>query len=332
MGPILCNYYVTYRCNSRCVYCDFGNLEKYRHSPLANLADVRTNLQALKGLGVRFIDFTGGEPLLHPHLPEMLREAKRLRFATSLTTNTLLYPKRANELRGLVNLLHFSLDSLDPAEYHRLRGVPGLEKVIESLDIAQRLREQPDVLFTVTNENYRAIDALSLFAAQRQVMLIVNPLFSAFGHAALKPEVLDHIEQFRHRPFVYMNLALHRLIRAGGNDIRHPRCRAVSSTVVISPDNYLLLPCYHRHASRLPINGDLLRVWRSAGVREARRNEGRHRFCQGCTINCYFDPSFVFGFDRYFWDSLRAKVKYTREKYLRVPAREVYSLLVTLLG
>ncbi len=89
--PVLCNYYVTYRCNASCDFCDIWE----KPSPYVTIDDVTQNLIDLKKLGVKVIDFTGGEPLLHRNLIDFLSEAKRLGFITTVTTNTLLYPKLA---------------------------------------------------------------------------------------------------------------------------------------------------------------------------------------------------------------------------------------------
>ena len=71
--PVLCNYYLTYRCNAKCGFCDIWQ----QPSPYINLKNVEANLTDLKKLRVRVIDFTGGEPLLHRQLPEMLKLAKK---------------------------------------------------------------------------------------------------------------------------------------------------------------------------------------------------------------------------------------------------------------
>ena len=55
-----------------------------------------------------------------------------------------------------------------------------------------------------------------------------------------------------------------------------------------------------------------------------RAREGRHAACRGCTINCYFEPSFaVSPGTRYFWESLPSKVRYLWTKFLvqRLSAR-----------
>ena len=82
-NPVLCNYYLTYRCNATCGFCDIWE----RPSPYVTLDNARANLRDLKKLGVRIIDFTGGEPLLHRQLPDLLREAKQFGFITTLITN-----------------------------------------------------------------------------------------------------------------------------------------------------------------------------------------------------------------------------------------------------
>lgn len=314
MKPILANYYITYQCNARCSFCNIPDGSRPGSHMFARLEDVKENLGQLRGLGVKFIDFTGGEPLLHPQLHNMLREAKNLDFVTSVTTNCLLYPKRAGELAGLVDLLHFSLDPYD-SEWHNLISH---EKVIKSLDLAKSMGEKPDLLFTITNENYRFLDDMANLAKRRETILIINPVFSYFGNDGhLTKDAISYIESFENSPFVYLNRAFLRLIKAGGNDIEYPRCHAVSSSLVISPDNHLLLPCFHWYTQRIKIDGHLREVWHSRSIREQRRLQGSHSFCRGCTINCYFDPSFLYQFDIYLWDSLLSKARYAIDKYVR---------------
>ncbi|OQX86924.1 hypothetical protein B6D60_05185, partial [candidate division KSB1 bacterium 4484_87] len=203
--PILAHYYITYRCNARCVYCDIPEKNRKRKKRDARLTNVLENLPQLRALGARFVDFTGGEPLLHPDLPEMLRAAKENGMRTTVTTNCALYPERAEELRGLVDLLHFSLDSLDEKENDAIRGVGSFRDVMQSIEIAKSLGEKPDLLFTVTGQNYRAIDALSRFAQKEGLILIVNPIFVYDRQDPITLHALQYLEKFYGTPFVYFN-------------------------------------------------------------------------------------------------------------------------------
>jgi MoaA/NifB/PqqE/SkfB family radical SAM enzyme len=315
--PILCNYYLTYRCNAYCSFCHFGDHESFRTTPYAALDDVLRNLPALRKLGVRFIDFTGGEPLLYPHIAEVVAEAKRFGMRTSITTNGLLYAKHAHALKGKVDLLHFSLDSADPAEHDGLRGVACFDAVINGIDLAKSLGERPDLIFTVTESNYRQLPAVYEIAAQHGLILLINPVFQYFKDEKLPVEILDFTEQAARRPLAYLNPSFISLRRRGGNDPQHPLCKAVSRVIVISPYNEILLPCFHFHYEKIPIGEDLLAAYRSPRIGWHRRHEGRHAFCKGCTINCYFEPSFAFPTNMLSIASIPSKFKYGWNKYLR---------------
>jgi MoaA/NifB/PqqE/SkfB family radical SAM enzyme len=315
--PILCNYYVTYRCNAFCSFCHFGDHGPFKNSAHAKTEDVLRNLPALRKLGVRFIDFTGGEPLLHPEMDSILREAKRLGMKTSITSNGLLYPKYAERLRGLVDLLHFSIDSADRARHDASRGVACYDALLRSINVARELGETPDLLFTVTNENVQELDAVHAIAQKHGLLLLLNPIFRYFKEEGLSDESLDLLEGFASRPMTYLNPSFITLRRRGGNDVSKPLCRAVSRVVVVSPTNELLLPCYHLANEAVPIGADLLAARRSERVRWHRSMEGRHDFCQGCTINCYFEPSFAFPVNLLSLRSVPSKVRYGYNKYLR---------------
>ena len=317
MPPILLHYYITERCNCRCAICDIWQKPS---SGDARLPQVVENLKSAKRLGVRFVDFTGGEPLLHDDLPAMLTAAKKLGLQTSVTTNGVRYAQFAEQLAGRVDYLHFSLDALDESRHNALRGRGLFRRVMENIDLARQLRETPDLLFTVTENNLDQLAPLVGFAQALGLMLIVNPFFSyALPHRP-QSELLQQIERFAAAPFVYLNPAFHRLRRQGGNQRSAPRCRAVSSTLVVSPDNHLLLPCYHFCRQRLPIPptpGGLLQARKTALEGRFARGQGRFSFCQGCHLNCYADPSFLYVIDDFFWESSAAKLRYARDKYFR---------------
>lgn len=315
MKPVLANYYVTNRCNAS---CDFCNIWEDTQSPFIQLDHVKQNLTDLKKLGVKIIDFTGGEPLLHRHIDQLLGLAKSMGFRTSLTSNGLLYPKKAESIRGLVDLLHFSLDSAYEEKHDRHRGVKCFQSVMDSLKLAKSLGEKPDILFTVRNDNYLELPEIYKISSELNLILILNPLFS-YGNKGdeLQPHVLDYLETFAKKPLTYLNEGFIALRRNGGNQINDPVCKAVSSTVVISAYNELLLPCYHMTKKAIPINGNLYELRQSKEVKETERMQGRYDFCQGCTINCYFEPSFAVSLNEYMIKSLPSKIKYGFNKFIR---------------
>lgn len=312
--PVLCNYYVTYRCNATCGFCDIWE----RPSPYVTLEQARDNFRDLKRLGVRVIDFTGGEPLLHRQLPDLLTEAKRQGFITTVTTNGLLYPKQAEQLRGLVDMLHFSLDSPHAEEHDKGRGVRCFGKVLESIAIARSFGERPDILFTVFEHNIGKIEAMYTSICQpNNLVLILNPVFSyntVDTGDALSEAALEQLTSWGKRPGVYLNDGFVQLRRDGGNHINKPVCRAASTTLVISPQNELVLPCYHLGLKNFPISGQLYDLYRSAEVQKLVALEGRLPACEGCAINCYMQPSFAVELSKYWWKALPSTLKYNYMK------------------
>ncbi|MBL7838451.1 MAG: radical SAM protein, partial [Bacteroidetes bacterium] len=192
--PVLCNYYVTYRCNAKCSFCDIWE----KPSPYVTLENAEANMKDLKRLGVKVIDFTGGEPLLHRGLPDLLRMAKSFGFITTVTTNTLLYPKMAESLKGLIDMLHFSLDSADAEKHNASRGVKIFEHFESSISIAKKLGERPDILFTVFSDNIDEIEKVyQTYCLPNNLLLILNPVFE-YNHVGseLSEENLITLEKW----------------------------------------------------------------------------------------------------------------------------------------
>ena len=286
---------------------------------MISIVDAERNLDDLKRIGVRIIDFTGGEPLLHSGLHELLGMAKERGFLTTVTTNGLLYPKRAEQLAGKVDLLHFSIDSPVPEEHNTSRGVRVFDKLMESIETAMSLGEHPDLHFTVTNDNLHCLEEIyDTISFPNKLVLIINPMFEYHTLGSkLSEDVMVKVEAFAKKPYTYLNPAFLTLRRRGGNDPDRPVCRAVSTCVVISPFNELVLPCYHAGMERVPIGGRLFDLWHSDTVAHHKAMEGRHEVCRGCTINCYFEPSFAVNpGSLYFWESLPSKVRYSWTKFV----------------
>ncbi|MDE1155811.1 MAG: GTP 3',8-cyclase MoaA [Acidobacteriaceae bacterium] len=136
---------VTDRCNYRCVYCRTGNTgAAYGELPLETYARI---LRLFVSLGVEKIRFTGGEPLLRQGLPQLIREARRLKPAfvpggqldLALTTNGHLLAEKARELRASgLDRVTVSMDAVEPEVFARITRVPNsFERVRDGIRAAQ---------------------------------------------------------------------------------------------------------------------------------------------------------------------------------------------------
>jgi MoaA/NifB/PqqE/SkfB family radical SAM enzyme len=292
MTPFSCLYFVTYKCNSQCGYCNIWRNPALNDIRQARFIDAEQNIKDLKRIGVKLIDFTGGEPLLNNDLPQMLQTAKEQGLSVNLSTNCLLYPEKADELKGNVDNLFFSLDTLSHEEYQKIRGIDGFDKVMESIEIAKGMNQNVCLLYTVTNENIKNIASLIEFSRKNKIRLYIKPCFSYFGNEALDKEHIKTITKYFWKPYIRMSLTHMNFHFHGGNTILHPSCKTGIATFDISPDNCILVPCFQNQKQKLPLHGDLFSLYNSSNWIEAFSNVGRYPFCEHCSIECNFGLSY----------------------------------------
>jgi cyclic pyranopterin phosphate synthase len=92
-------------------------------------------------LGVRKLRLTGGEPLLRPHLADLVRALAALAGVedVALTTNGALLARHAAELRAAgLRRVTVSLNSLDPEIFARMSGGGRLGETLEGIAEARR--------------------------------------------------------------------------------------------------------------------------------------------------------------------------------------------------
>jgi len=290
--PFFCNYWITYRCNSKCEFCNFWRDKTLQKKPDARFDEVKRNLDDLKKMSIKFIDFTGGEPLLNKELPQILSYAKKLGFFVKLSTNGFLYPEKAEELMGLTSRIYFSFDTTSKKEYQKIRGIDGYDKLIESIKIAKDLKQDICLLYTVTNDNVKNISEIADFGKENKITVYIHPCFSYFDNKPLDEENIDVIKKYFWHPYVRMSLPQLDFHKRGGNNPTKSTCKVGFSTIDIAPDNCLTIPCLHKHIKRVRIDGNLLSLYKSKGWADLFRDAGKYEFCNNCTIDCYFGMTY----------------------------------------
>jgi len=314
--PVMAYYYVTYKCNARCVFCNIpdGPMDVLPVSQYTPTDTCVEHFDILKKLGVRLIDFTGGEPLLRKDIAVLLRAAKDRGFRTQMTTNCTLYPRRAQELRGLVDILNFSLCSPGPEPHNTLRRDNSYDWVIKSLDLARRLDEPYQIIFVLTNDNADLLPGMIELCREKQCILKVQPEWEYFGNDGVDIEQLRKANAVAREKNVYVNWAETRLFAKGGNQSAHRSCKASNAVLAISPDGYLLYPCYHKLAQRVKFDWNIVEFFETDRWKKMQEKAGRFNFCDGCSNLCYLHPSFYYKFDSSFALSLLADIRYIKER------------------
>ena len=81
--PVLAHIIPMRRCNLACTYCN----EFDKTSDPVPLEAMKSRLDALARLGTSVITISGGEPLMHPELDEIIRHIRRRGMIAGLITN-----------------------------------------------------------------------------------------------------------------------------------------------------------------------------------------------------------------------------------------------------
>ncbi len=121
---------VTDRCNFRCTYCmPREQVEKATflgRSDLLSFEEITEIARAFATLGVKKIRLTGGEPLLRRELFRLVGMLSDLGLDLALTTNGVLLPRFAADLRAAgLRRLTVSLDALDSEVFQKICDAPG---------------------------------------------------------------------------------------------------------------------------------------------------------------------------------------------------------------
>lgn len=199
----LVTLYLTERCNSRCVTCDY-----WRHGRVdMNLDAVQRLLPSLRRLGTQVALMSGGEPLLNPEWPAIARSLRDAGLKVWLLTSGLSLAKHARRAAELFDAITVSLDGTDRDTYQAIRGLDAFENVCDGIRAAAEHGVAAGLRVTLQRANFRQLPAFVSLAkglSARQVSFlavdVANP--HAFGRTddftsnlALRPEDLSVLEE-----------------------------------------------------------------------------------------------------------------------------------------
>ena len=138
-------------CNCRCVMCDIW---KTRDQKKIGVREIERQLESIRRLGVRWIVFSGGEPLMNSELPEMCALLRAEGVRLTLLSTGLLLKKCADDVAENFDDVIVSLDG--PREIHDgIRRVPGaFDLLLEGICALRNKR--PDIGITARSTVQKA--------------------------------------------------------------------------------------------------------------------------------------------------------------------------------
>ncbi len=265
------------RCNLSCTYCN----EYDKHSAPVPVPELQRRLDFLASFGTRIVTISGGEPLLHPELDEVIRHIRRQGMIAGLITNG--YLLTAERIAGLnragLEYLQISIDNVVPDDVSK--------KSLKVLDAKLRLlAESAEFHVNINSVLGSGIrnpeDALAV--AHRAVALGFTSTVGILhdGNGQLKPlggreqEIFAEIMRLGKRSFTRINGFQHDI--AMGREHAW-RCRAGSRYLYICEDGLVHYCSQQRGYPGIPI---------AQYTREMRRREYfTEKGCAPrCTISC----------------------------------------------
>ena len=313
----LVTLYLTDRCNSRCVTCDY-----WRHGrdnlTLESLARLLPDLQRR---GTRVALLSGGEPLLNPQWREIAGALRERDIKLWLLTSGLSLAKHARDAAPLFDAITVSLDGTTPATYQAIRGLDAFDNVCAGIRAAVAAGVRVGLRVTVQKANYRELPrfvtlARELGASQVSFLAVDVSNPHAFGRSdafadnlALGESDLDAFAALLDRAenefaaefaggFIAENPRKLRRLHAyfaalrGAGPFPAVRCNAPEFSAVIGVDGRTS-PCFFIPGPAQPDTAfELIAALDSEAMRGLRDDirAGRRPECERCVCSLWREP------------------------------------------
>lgn len=180
-------FYLTEGCNLSCRHCWIAPKFQSRDKvfPSLQLDTFRSIIDEAKPLGLDGVKLTGGEPLLHPAIGDILDEVKNNDLSLTVETNGIICTETiAQKIKRCKNaFVSVSLDGSDVDTHEWIRGVKGsFNEAINGIKTLVKTGIRPQIVMTVMRRNKDQIEGVARLA-------------ESLGCGSVKINVLQYIER-----------------------------------------------------------------------------------------------------------------------------------------
>jgi MoaA/NifB/PqqE/SkfB family radical SAM enzyme len=282
--PIQAHIVPIRRCNLACAYCnEYDDVSK----PVP-LSEMLARIDHLGRLGTTIITISGGEPLLHPDLDEIIKQMRRNGIIASLITNGyLLTAERIQRLnRAGLEHLQISIDNVMPDEVSK-KSLKVLDKKLQLL--AEHAEFHVNINSVIGAGIKNPQDALTV--ARRAVELgftsTMGIIHDGSGQVrALGEEeltVFDKLKEIGKASYARLNYFQDNIAKGKPNDWK---CRAGSRYLYICEDGFVHYCSQQRGYPSIPVA--------QYTKDHIRREFVTEKSCAPyCTISCVHQTSYM---------------------------------------
>ena len=181
----------TNRCNLSCLHC-YSKADLNATDTLTTEKIIST-LPKLKANGVKFLIFSGGEPLTRKDIYNIASSCRELGIITYLSTNG-LYIKKSNTKKILDTFNYIGISIDGSQEVHdRFRGLKGsFNQSIKAVDLLNSYNQtKVGIRFTITKDTYNDLEFIFDLAERHNIpkIYISHLVYSGRGLDNLKMDL-----------------------------------------------------------------------------------------------------------------------------------------------
>jgi len=167
--PFFIGWNLTFRCDLSCRYCGAAQARGVE----LDAAGVCAGLDALWGLGARWVTFGGGEPLLRNDIGDIVRHANGRGYQVFLSTNGSLVERKADVVE-MVRHVNLSLDG-PRAVHDAVRGAGAFDKTMGAAEVCRTRGVPFSFQCTLSRENLEAVEKVAQLAAGVKAQVMYQP-------------------------------------------------------------------------------------------------------------------------------------------------------------
>ena len=160
--PISVSWEITTACNFNCVHCRMDDEKGIESNEEMSLDKVKLHIDELSGLGIKQINFSGGEPFCRSDFLDILRYVDKKGIQIGITSNgSLIDDKLAEELSHIrsIDLVQISLDGKDAVMHNYIRGVnDAYVNAINAMKSLLKAGIRTGAVTTVMSLNYMQVE------------------------------------------------------------------------------------------------------------------------------------------------------------------------------
>ena len=297
---------ITSKCNERCSHCYIPNAEKDSATTL-DKETVKDAIRQFRDMNGLKLNLSGGEPLLHPDIWELLEYGRERNLMLSINSNMLLLTdemvKRLKDLRPYN--IQVSLYSTQPDIHDSITNRKGsFERTVKSIGMLVSHDIPVMISCPVMHENHNSIAGIRDYASSLGIDCYFDYIMMAQNNGSsdnlancLTPEeTKTAIRQIVETDPVYMDAikgapsyeALMKMQFAR----RWSSCRIMANRICLDADG-TLFPCPGWNGMKLDDIREcrLQDVWTSSQQAAALRAVNQHEFnkCRNCNLHNFCD-------------------------------------------